>query len=135
MRDITIDSTKEKAALAAFVLLYGLVVFFFDLYALATHRVAPVLLHFWDYLIAIFNVCVVVVVCRTTTLVRTYPFGVAGVCLMVLVVLLRIAAFWTGGSAATREVFWAIMNLVSLGSSLLILSEGVRWFRNKATVS
>src|ERR1700730_1228731 len=60
MKDIEINSDKYTVLGIVFflVLVLVLVVFFSNLYALASHHVRLVEFHFWDYPIAIFNVYV-----------------------------------------------------------------------------
>lgn len=135
MKDIEINSDKTTVVVVVFILVSMLVSVFSDLIALASHRVALVDLHFWDYLIALFNVYAAVVICRDANLRKNYPFGVAGMCLIALVLVMRIAAHWAGRSPAAQDFFWTSMTIVSIASSGLVLVEGARWLRRKVTLT
>jgi hypothetical protein len=118
-----------------FFLALALVILFSDLHALASHRPALDHVRFWDYPVAIFNIYVAVVVCRDAKLRKNYPFGVAGICLMVLVLLGRMVAHWETGPPETRNLLWTSMTAVGIVSSGLILVEGVRWLRKIAMLT
>lgn len=129
MRDTDSDKTTVVAVVVCLVSI--LVSLLSNLRALVNHGVALVELHFWDYLIAAFNVYAAFTIGRDRKLPESYPYGVAGIGLMTLVLLIRIVAHWVARSAATLDFFWASMTVVSIGSSLLILAEGARWFRKQ----
>jgi hypothetical protein len=66
---------------------------------------------------------------------KNYPYGVAGICLMALVLAVRIAAHWAKGFPETQSLFWASMMMIKIASPGLILAEGVRWFRRNVKLA
>lgn len=128
MRDVEIDSDKYTVLGVVIFLLFFLVILVSDLYLFANHHVKLPEIHFWDYLIALFNVYAAVVACRNRKIRKNYPFGVAGMCLMALVLIMRIAAYWSK-IAVTNNLWWTSMAISGITSSSLLLVEGVRWFR------
>lgn len=135
MKDIKINSDKVTVLFVIFFLVLCLVGFVSDVLALARHRLEFPDIHFWDYLLAIFNVYVAATFYRDGKLRKNYPYGVAGICLMALGLSVRIAAHWAKGVPETQNLFWASMTLINIASSGLILGEGVRWFRRKVTLT
>ena len=132
MKDIEINSDKYTVLGVVFLLALALVVLFSDLHALASHRPTSDDVPFWEYPVAIFNLYVAVVVCRDTKLRKNYPFGIAGICLMALVLLVRMFDYWETESPEIRSFLWMSMPFIGIVSSGLILVEGVRWFRKIA---
>jgi hypothetical protein len=92
-------------------------------------------LHLWDYFAAIFNVYAAATFYRDVKLRKNYPYGVAGICLMALVLAVRIAAHWAKGFPETQSLFWASMMMIKIASPGLILAEGVRWFRGNVKLT
>ncbi len=134
MKDIEINSDKATVLFFIFFLVWCLVGLVSNLLALARHRLEFPDLHFWDYLLAIFNAYAAVTIYCDVKLRKSYPYGVAGICLIALVLAVRIAAHWAKGFPETQSLFWASMTVINIASSGLILAEGVRWFRRKVTL-
>jgi len=132
MKDIDINSDKYTVLGVVFLLALALVVLFSDLHALASHRLTSDAVHLWEYPVTMFDLCVTAIVCRDTKLRKNYPFGVAGICLMALVLIVRMFAHWEAGSPEIRNLLRTSMTAVGMVSSGLILVEGVRWFRKIA---
>jgi hypothetical protein len=135
MKDIEINSDKVTVLAVIFFLVLCLVGFVSNLLALTRHRPEFPDLHFWDYLVAIFNVYAAVAFYHDEKFCKNYPYGVAGICLMALGLLVRIAAHWTKGFPESQSLFWASMTVINIASSSLILAEGVRWFRRKVKLT
>lgn len=137
MKNVEINSDKHTVIGILFFLALALLMFvsnLSNLYTLARYHLAVFDLDFWDYPVAGFNVYVAVIVCRDSKLRKTYPMGVAGICLMAVVLLMKIAMHWAKGSPGTRYLLWSILMVVSIAASGLVLLEGIRWFRKKVTL-
>lgn len=117
MKDIEINSDKYTVLGAVFFLALALVILFSDLHALASHRPASDHVRLRDYPVAIFDIYVAVVVCADAKRRKNYPFGVAGICLMALVLLGRMVAHWEAGPLETRHLLWTSMTGVGIVSS------------------
>jgi hypothetical protein len=135
MKDIEINSDKVTVLILTLFMAFCLVVFVFDLLALTRHRPEFPDLHFWDYLLAIFNVYAALVSYRDVKFRKNYPYGVAGICLMALGLSVRIAAHRAKGVPEAQSLFWVSVMMIRIASSGLILAEGVRWFRRKVTLT
>ena len=134
MKDIEINSDKITMFGVVFLLALALFGFFFDLHALASHRVAPHDFRFWDYPVAILILYIAADFCRDPKFRRNYPFGFAGGCLLVLGFLMKVVAHWVG-SPETWNLLSSIINALGIVAWGLILVEGVRWFRKIVVVT
>lgn len=131
MREIEINSDKYMLLGVAFLVVWSLALFVSHLYAFANHGVKPLNIHFSDYPAAIFSAYLAVVVCRDAGIRKNYPYGVAGLCLLALVFLMKITAHWTSGSAGTSNMWWASITLMDIASSGLMLAEGAALVQEK----
>jgi uncharacterized membrane protein len=135
MKEIEVNSDKITASGVVFLLALALFGLFFDLHALASHRSVSDNVRFWDYPVAIFILYIAADVCRNPKLRKNYPFGVAGVCLLVLTFLLKLIAHWENGSPETWNLLSWSMTALEIVAWSLILVEGVRWFRKIVVVT
>lgn len=135
MKDIEINSDKITAFGVVFLLALALFGLSFDLHALAGHRPAPHDFALWEYPFALFSLYIVVAICRDAKLRKNYAFGVRGLCLMGLDILLKLVAHWESGSPETWNLLSWSMTAVGIVAWGLILVEGVRWFRKIATLT
>ena len=131
MKDIEINSDKPTVIAVFLVLALVLFVFLSDLYDLAGHRIRPGSSDIWIYPGVIFNVFAVVSVGRDRTIRRSYPYGLVGFSCFAGTGILRIAAHWLGLATETNRFFWTALLVIDIGASVLIIAEGIRWFRRK----
>lgn len=130
MRDVEINSDKYTVLGVVILIVFMLAIFVSDLYLFANHHVRLPDIHFWDYAVAVFNVYVAFIVCLDSKIRKNYPYGVAGMCLMTVVLLMRIAAYWTK-IEATNNLWWTIMAITGIASTNLLLAEAVRWLTRR----
>jgi hypothetical protein len=135
MKDIEINSDKITVFGGVFLLALALFGLFFDLHALASHRLASHDVPLWEYPFLIFSLYVVVNICREPKLRKNYPFGVVAVCLMGLGILLKVIAHWESVSPWAQNFLWTSMKAVEIVAWGLILVEGVRWFRKNVVLT
>lgn len=135
MKDIEINSDKYTVLLVVFFLAFALFMFVSDLHDLARHRMVLPDLSLSDYPAAIFSGYVAATAYRERKLRKDYPYGVAGMCLTALVLLVRIAAHWARGSPRAQDLCATSMTIVGVAASGLILTEGVRWFKKRVTLT